>query len=178
MSAVCGFAADVSNLAAIGFARANGEFTIDGVWTRDNSTVFDGATIATKDAALHVFLGNGARLDLGLDSRGRVFGDHVVVEQGMVQVRDSSVFTVVAGDLRIYSAQQALVDVSKSGYMSFRAVRGAANVTTAAGLLVNSVAAGAMFIERRVTGCLQKVDIAEGTRSGHITCCATIPATM
>jgi hypothetical protein len=64
------------SLTAIGLVRASGEFTIDGSWTRANSTVFDGSVISTTHAASHVVLQDGTRIDVGLDSRSRIHRDH------------------------------------------------------------------------------------------------------
>src|SRR5215469_16729941 len=108
-SAVHILGADSTSLTAIGLVRASGEFTIDGSGTRDNSTVFDGSEISTTNATSHVVLEDGTRIDMGLDSRGQIYRDHVTIEQGLAHVNASKRYAVIAGKIRIDSPLQALV---------------------------------------------------------------------
>src|SRR5215469_10551979 len=89
--------ADLTSLTAIGLVRASGEFTIDGSWTRDNSTVFHGSVISTIHSASHVVLEDGTRVDMGPDSRSRIYRDHITIEQGLVHVNTSNRYAVIAG---------------------------------------------------------------------------------
>ena len=102
--------ADSTSLTAIGLVRASGEFTIDGSGTRDNSTVFQGSEISTTNAASHVVLKDGTRIDMGLDSRGQIYRDHVKIEQGLAHVNASNRYAVMAGRIRIDSPQRTLCE--------------------------------------------------------------------
>src|SRR5215469_14211985 len=120
--------ADPTSLTAIGLVRASGEFTIDGYWTRDNSTVFDGSVISTTHAASHVVLEDGTRIDMGLDSRGQIYRDHVEIEQGLAQINTSKRYAVVAGRIRIDSPQRSLVRVTDSRKVVVTALQGVTEV--------------------------------------------------
>src|SRR5262252_4200789 len=100
-SAVHILGADSMSLTTIGLVRASGDFTIDGSGTRDNSTVFQGSKISTTNAASHVVLEDGTRIDMGLDSSGQIYRDHVTIERGLAQVNASKGYAVVAGRIRI-----------------------------------------------------------------------------
>lgn len=100
--------------AAIGLVRASGEFVINSTETRDNSTVFDGSVISTAGAASHVVLDDGTRIDMGPDSRSRIYRDHLVIEQGLVHLNVSNQYAVLAGRIRIESPEQTLVPVTHS----------------------------------------------------------------
>src|SRR5215469_1760974 len=127
-SAVHLLGADSTSLTAIGLVRASGEFTIDGSWTRDNSTVFDGSVISMTHAASHVVLADGTRIDMGLDSRGQIYRDHVTIERGLAQVNASKGYAVVAGRIRIDSPQRTLVRVTDSRKVVVTALQGVTEV--------------------------------------------------
>jgi len=123
---------------AIGVAMANGTFLLDRATVVGNANVFDGSTIETQRAMSDINLMNGLKMRLGLETRGRVFQDRLILEKGAGQVSGSR-FLVEAGRLRIvpldkYSAarvawgQQKLVEVAS--------LAGRVRVETATGLTV------------------------------------------
>jgi hypothetical protein len=164
--------ADSMSLTAIGLVRSSGEFTIDASWTRDNSTVFDGSGISTTHAASHVVLVDGTRIDLGLDSRTRIYHDHVNVEQGLAQVNASDRYAVNAGRIRIYSPQRTLVRVTDSGAVAVTALQGVTEVKDARGILVAMVPPGRTLEfsdadtpdDAAVAGCLERIESNSGGR--------------
>ena len=129
-SAVHILGADSTSLTTIGLVRASGEFTIDGSGTRDNSTVLQGSKISTTNAASHVVLEDGTRIDMGLDSRGRIYRDHVTIEQGLSHVNSPNRYAVIAGRIRIDSPQQTLVRVTDSRAVAVTALQGVMEVRT------------------------------------------------
>jgi hypothetical protein len=86
---------------AIGTVMAVGAFRMNRATVRGNATLMEGTIIesASSDAALE--LSSGTRFTLGADSRGRVFGDHVVLEQGQGRLDKSTGFRVEARGLTI-----------------------------------------------------------------------------
>jgi hypothetical protein len=168
-------AADSTSLTAIGLIKASGEFIIDGSGARDNSTVFQGSMVSTANAASHVVLEDGTRIDMGLDSRSRIYRDHVVIEKGLLHVKASNRYVVTAGRIRIDSPQQTLVRLSDSGKVSVTALQGIAEVKDGDGLLLAKVHPGraldfndadtASSDDVHVTGCLETIEARSTNRA-------------
>jgi hypothetical protein len=167
-------AADATPWTVIGLVRASGEFTIDGSWTRDNSTVFHGSEITTIYAPSHVILVDGTRVDIGLNSRSRIYRDRVAVEQGVAQVKSSRPYAVIAGKIRIDSPQRTLVHVIDSRTVAVTPFDGVAEVKNTKGMLIALVPPGRTlefseadpsFDEASVRGCLQKVESKSGEQT-------------
>jgi hypothetical protein len=166
--------ADSTSLTVVGLVRASGEFTIDGSWTRDNSTVFDGSVISTTQAASHVVLEDGTRIDIGLGSRSRIHHDHVTIEKGLAQVNAENRYAVVAGRIRIDSPRRTLVRVTDSRAVAVTALQGVTEVRNGKGMLVAMIPAGGTleFSDAQtpddnatVSGCLQRIESKSGNRT-------------
>jgi hypothetical protein len=89
---------------AIGTASAYGSITVDGSRITGNATLFNGAEIETGRATTDLRLDGGARLRLGADSRGRIFGDRLVLERGATEVNVARTFLLQAGKFEIVPA--------------------------------------------------------------------------
>jgi hypothetical protein len=170
-SAIHTLGADSTSVPAIGLVRASGEFTIDGSEARDNSTVFHGSVISTTRAASHVVLEDGTRIDIGLDSRSRVYRDHLAIEQGLVHVNASNRYVVIAGRIRIDSPKQTLVRVGDSGTVAVTVLQGTTEVKNGRGMLVAMVPPGRTLEfsdadttsdDASVTGCLERIENRSG----------------
>jgi hypothetical protein len=140
--------ADATSRTAIGFVRASGEFLIDGSETRDNSTVFHGSLITTTRTTSHVVLEDGTRIDMGFDSRSRIYRDHLAIEQGLVRVQRllhvnaSDRYAILAGGIRIDSPEQTLVRVTDHRTVVVTTLRGVADIRNAGGIPVAMLAEG------------------------------------
>ena len=78
-----------------------GAFRLNRATLINNATLFEGATIETGAAVSRLDLVSGTRLELGADSRGRFFGDHLVLERGQSAIQKAQGFRVVAGGMTI-----------------------------------------------------------------------------
>jgi len=166
--------ADSTSMIAIGLVRASGEFTIDGSEIRDNSTVFHGSVISTTHAAPHVVLYDGTRIDMGLESRSRIYRDHVAIEQGLVHINASNRYAVIAGRIRIDSPQQTLVRVTDSSRVAVTGLQGVTQVKDGKGLLLAMVHPGRTLEfsdadtssdDAHVAGCLERIESTSGNRT-------------
>lgn len=102
-SLACLFAAAASVSAAalgIGIVMSDGTFTINKATTAGNATVFDGSTIETGPAFSRLKLNNGTTIRIASNARGTVYGDHLVLEKGAIQIGGSS-YEVSARTLHI-----------------------------------------------------------------------------
>jgi hypothetical protein len=164
-SAAAGLAASVGANAPIGFVRATGEFTVDGSQIRDNTTLFNGGVVETGISPSHVILQDGTRVDLGTDSRSRVYRDHVVLERGTVQVHGAKQYPLLANKLSVASPEPFRVGINQSGRVSVTSMDGDAQVKNDHGLLIAMVTGGRTLefqdagasAPAQLTGCLQQV---------------------
>jgi hypothetical protein len=158
-------AASAGGSSAIGFVRTSGEFTLDGANTRDNATVFNGGVVESTTWPTHIVLQDGTRVDLGRDSRSRIFRDHVVLEKGTTQVHGAMQFPVIADSLHIASSEPFRVALGEEHKVKVTALDGSAEVKNARGMLVAMVAGGRTLdfqeagaaAPANITGCVQKV---------------------
>src|SRR5437016_11151905 len=130
---------------AIGFAVANGSFKVDNSTISGNASVFDGSTLITERAASKLQLNNGVRLQLGSESRVRVYQDRAILEKGVGQLTASAAYPVEARTLNISSAEPntvARVQLDGSNSVMVSTVSGAVRVTNAHGVLVANLGAG------------------------------------
>lgn len=86
---------------AIGTVMAKGSFRLDNATVKGNATLFEGATIETAETGSSMELSSGARVTLSPESRGRFFGDHVVLERGQGRLDKTAGFHVEARGLTI-----------------------------------------------------------------------------
>lgn len=86
---------------AIGTVLATGSFRLDNATVRGNATLFEGATIETAETGSSMELSSGARVTLSPESKGRFFGDHVVLERGQGRLDKTAGFHIEARGLTI-----------------------------------------------------------------------------
>lgn len=132
---------------AIGIATAKGGFRIDNAAVSGNGTLFSGATVETDRASGQLALRNGARLQLGANSRAKIFENRLVLEQGAGQFRagEKNQFNLEARSLRIIPADAssvAHVSMVGANRIHVSALRGSFRVASANGVVVAALAAG------------------------------------
>jgi hypothetical protein len=150
----------------IGVAIANGPFLIDRSQVTGNASLFEGSEVVTEEASSKLRLNGGARLEIGAGSQIRVFASRAVLERGAGQVEGPPAYSLQALTLRIAAAAPkaiARVRLDGSDAILVSAFNGPVRVSTAAGLLVATVAPGrdlrfqpgaAEADSFEVTGCL------------------------
>jgi hypothetical protein len=157
---------------AIGVASAKGNFRIDSAAIQGNGTLFDGVMVETQRATGQLELNNGTRLQLGINTRGQVFSDRMILQQGESQFRPGSrgKYGIEARTLRIIPADSstvAHVAMVGSTRVHVSALTGSLQVTNAQGVVVAALAAGrALEFEpqagasapSKLTGCVVNKD--------------------
>ncbi len=129
---------------SIGLAMANGRFVLDHAVVVGNATVFDGSMIETEKVMSEISLENGLKMRLGIDARGLVFENRLVLEKGAGQVSGSK-YLVQAGRLRIVplgSYATARVALGEKNLVEVAAVAGNVRVETAGGIRVANMESG------------------------------------
>jgi hypothetical protein len=142
LAAVSAFAASGT---AIGVVSATGSFVLDRAAVQGNGTVFDGALIESARVTPDVVLNNGVRLRMGMDSRGKVYRNRLVLEQGAGQVTATPSYSVEANRLRLVptgTGATAKVEISKANLVQVAALKGGFRVETMAGLALANMSEG------------------------------------
>ena len=128
---------------AIGIVTASGYVTVERSEVWGNSTLFDGATVETKSSSSDLALRNGVRVQLGAESRARIWQNRVALERGTGQVAAPAFYELDAAGLKIRAASDtARLRVIIGDRVEVMALAGAARVTNGAGLLLASIPAG------------------------------------
>jgi hypothetical protein len=81
---------------AIGIVTASGHFSVEGSQVWGNATLFDGATVETSTASSELTLRNGVKLQLGAESRARIWQNRMVLEKGLAQLAAPASYEVRA----------------------------------------------------------------------------------
>jgi hypothetical protein len=149
----------------IGTVVAKGSFKVDNATVAGNATLIEGATLETTQSSPAIEVNSGARLTLGVGSKGRVFGDHLVLERGAAQLQNASEYHLEALNLTIQPETRSTsgrVALAGANRVQVAAVTGSFRVLNSRGVLVANLPPGAaMEFEpqqasgaSRVTGCL------------------------
>jgi len=130
----------------IGVATASGHFTVERSRVYGNSTLFAGAVVETGNASSQLTLNNGAKLQLGAESRARVFENKLVLERGTSQGAAPKGFEIEARGLRIAGESpesRVWVTFADTKLVQVAALTGSVRVTDHAGTLMASLLPGA-----------------------------------
>lgn len=133
-----------SGLAAtptIGVATTQGSFLLNDTQTPGNANVFDGATLQTGKTPSQVnLLKSGAWVRFESDSRGKLFSDHVDLQQGSARIRD---YAAVANGLSVHADSDSSASVTMKGkVVEVAALTGNVHVFNATGINVANLLPG------------------------------------
>jgi hypothetical protein len=152
----------------IGTVVAKGAFRLDNATVTGNATLFEGVTIETKSAGSRMELSSGAKVSLGLESKARFYGDHMILEKGEGRLEKAESFRFEALGLIIRPETgnaSARVALAGGARVEVAALSGSFRVLNARGVLVANVASGhslelepqAAETTSKVTGTLRQV---------------------
>lgn len=152
----------------IGTITAPGAFRLDRATVINNGTILEGSLIETGTVSSAIQVSNGARFSLAADSRGRVFGDRMVLEKGSGTLENSIGFKLVALGLTIQPERgnsTGNIVIENAHRIQVRSRSGALRILNANGQLVANLSAGsALAFEpqggpssaTRILGCLEQ----------------------
>lgn len=146
-AALCVSSYTMAATPSIGTVTAHGELTIDSYSVKGSGTIFDGSVVETGQSAqsmADVRLGNDSVITLYVDSRGTVYRDHFVLQQGKIELGSSSTFRVEANGLEVTSSAHAsgFVSIESGNTVEVIAQNGDLEVRGASGTLVAQVHPG------------------------------------
>jgi len=125
---------------AIGVAMSEGTILVNDAQIPGNATVFSGTTLQTQRASSQVRLKDGAQVRLDSDSRGKIFSDHVDLQQGSAKISD---FSANANGLKIQATGNSSANVTLKGkVVEVAAITGDVRVFNASGANVANLLPG------------------------------------
>ncbi len=125
-----------------------------------NATLFDGATVETGAASSELALRNGVKVQLGAESRARVWNDRLLLLKGVGQVAAPSSFEVGVAGFQIQAAG-ARIRVGLSDHVDVSSYAGTVLVSGTSGLELASITAG-----RSMSFSMQTPQAGTVTRAG------------
>ena len=141
---------------AIGIVTAKGAFRLNQATVVNNASLLEGAVIETASVGSSMELSSGARFSLAADSKGRFFGDRVVLERGEGRLEKTAGLRIEARGLTIQpetGTATGRIAVSGSARVELAAVTGSFRVLNARGVVVARLPAGlALAFEPQITG--------------------------
>ena len=157
----------------IGTATADGAFRLNGDTVITDGTLTEGAVVETVRGNLWVRLTGGARLSLGAGSRGKLYGDHILLEKGETHLENGIGFHLEALGLTIRpdrGTSTGRIGMLGSKRVRVSALTGGFQVLNARGVLVANVAAGSALAFEPQAPAAAAVTHITGTlteQSGH-----------
>jgi hypothetical protein len=125
---------------AIGVAMSEGTIVVNDAQTPGNTTIFNGTTLQTQRAASQVRLKDGAQVLFGSESRGKLFSDHVDLQQGSARISD---YSANANGLSVRADGASSASVSMKGnVVEVAALTGNVHVFNAEGMNVANLLPG------------------------------------
>lgn len=151
---------------AIGTVVAKGAFRVDNATASANATLFEGSTLETQQGTSAIALQSGAKLQLGAGSRGRLFGDRLLLERGSTQIDNGIGFHVEALGLTVQPDRAAATGrlLIQNGKLQVASLTGGFRVLNASRQVIANLPPGTLLAfepqagsssQTRVTGCLE-----------------------
>ena len=144
-----------------GTVTASGDMHVDKSLINGNATLFDGSVVETGLASADLRLGKGTNLTMSSSSRGTLYHDHIVLQQGETELTASSSFQLEAnGVVRITPNEpnsRGIVSIKPGNTVEVASLSGSFGVRNESGVLVANVRPGKEFSFAMQAGAGQNV---------------------
>jgi hypothetical protein len=134
---------------SIGTVNVRGEMRVDSNNVKGNATLFDGSVVetgqATADLLLNKGLNKGVEIKLSTGSRGTLYNDHLVLQQGESELAASSQFELQANGLRVKPNEansRGVISLKSGDTVEVASLSGSFGVTNDHGVLLANVRPG------------------------------------
>src|ERR1035438_2390187 len=127
---------------AIGTASARGDMRVDHYTVNGNATLFDGSVVETGQATADLRLDKGVQITMSTRSRGTLYRDHLVLQQGESELTASDSFQVQANNVRVTPNgpdARAVVSMKPGNKVEIAALNGSFGVASEQGALLARV---------------------------------------
>jgi hypothetical protein len=130
---------------SIGTASARGDMRVDSYVVKGNATLFDGSVVETGQATADLRLDKGTKITMSTSSRGTLYRDRLVLQQGESMLSSSTSFQLEANGLHVTPKMPnslAVVSLKEGNKVEVAALNGSFGVTNDHGTLLASIPAG------------------------------------
>jgi hypothetical protein len=130
---------------AIGTASSRGDMRVDSYTVNGDATLFDGSVVETGQVTADLHLNKGTEVTLATGSRGTLYTDRMVLQQGQTELTSSNSFKIEANGLRVSASSpnsRGMVTVKSGNTVEVAALNGSFGITNNHGVLVASVRPG------------------------------------
>jgi hypothetical protein len=118
---------------------------VDSYAVKGNATLFDGSVVETGQATADLRLEKGTEITLSSGSRGTLYRDHLVLQQGASELAANSTFQLQANGLRVTANEpnsRGVVSLKAGNMVEVATLSGSFGVTNSNGVLLASVRPG------------------------------------
>jgi len=130
---------------SIGTASARGDFRVDSHLVRGNATLFNGSILETGTATADLRMDKGATITMSTNSRGTLYSDHLVLQQGESELTAPEAFHLDVEGLRVAAngpKSEGIVSLKAGNTVQVSALTGAFSVTNDQGLALVTISPG------------------------------------
>jgi hypothetical protein len=130
---------------SIGTVSARGDMRVDSNMVKDSATLFDGSVVETGQATADLHLGEGTEITMASSSRGKLYRDHLVLQQGASELSASSPFRLEAEGISVIPKEpnsHGVVKLGAGNTVEVAALSGSFGVTSENGVVLASVRPG------------------------------------
>ena len=130
---------------SIGTASVRGDMRVDSYTVNGNATLFDGSVVETGQATADLRLNKGTEITLATSSRGTLYSNRLVLQQGEGELTSGSSFQLQANGLHVTPSQpnsDGVVSLKPGNTVEVAALTGSFGVTNDQGVLLASVHPG------------------------------------
>jgi hypothetical protein len=142
---LCMLSYSAAGTVSIGTASARGDMRVDSYMVKGNATLFDGSVVETGQASADLRLAKGTEITMAVSSRGTLYSDRLVLQQGQSELAANSSFQLQANGLRVTPSEphsRGVVSMKSSNTVEVAALTGSFGVTNDHGVLLASVRPG------------------------------------
>ncbi len=127
----------------IGMAVSEGKLSVNDSFVDGNATLVSGTVLKTSDSPSRLQMKNGAQVVLDRNTQAKVFGDRLVLEQGVSQISGKSSYDLEALGFHVAPSAmgQARVEMQKNRVI-VAALNGPVHVSDNNGMVLASLSTG------------------------------------
>lgn len=130
---------------SIGTASARGEMRVDNYNVNGNATLFDGSVVETGKASASLRLERGTQITMSTASRGTLYSDHIVLQQGASEVAPAKSFQLEAIGLHVSPNEphsRGVVTLKTANTVEVASLSGSFGVSNGHGIMLANVLPG------------------------------------
>ena len=130
---------------SIGTASAYGDIRVDDSIVKGNATLFDGSVVETVKATANLRINKGTEITMAAGSRGTLYSDHIVLQQGETELVAPQSFQLHAAGIRVRSNEpgsRAVVAVKPDKTVEVASLNGSFGITNEHGIILANVVPG------------------------------------